>query len=189
MILEFITSHPYYSVFIGLVIGGESVLLPALYLATQKVLSIEYVWGLSLLATAISDTVWYYIGYKFSLQRLSGIPFFKKHIDTVHILSRLFRKHGLLLIFISKFVYGTRVASQVLSGSIKISFIKYFFVNMAGVIALNSVFTVLAYTVTTSLSQMEDYVYAFEVGFLILIIFIILTNILIRYHISKKWFH
>lgn len=189
MLLDFITTHPYFSVFIGLIIGGESVLLPALYLGTQKVLSIEYVWALSLLATAVSDTVWYFVGYKFSLQRLSSISFFKKHIDTVHVLSRLFRKHGLMLIFISKFVYGTRVATQVLSGSIKISFIKYFFVNMAGVIALNSVFTVLAYTVTTSLSQIEDYVYAFELGFLLLIIFIIMINIFIKYHISKKWFH
>lgn len=78
MLWEFIISQPYVSVFIGLIIGGENVLLPILYLATQKVFSIEYIWVLSLFATAITDTVWYYLGYKFSLQRLSGIPFFKK---------------------------------------------------------------------------------------------------------------
>jgi hypothetical protein len=59
---------------------------------------------------------------------------------------------------------------------------------MAGVISFNLVFTVLAYSVYTGLSRMKDYVYAFEVGFLIFIIFIIIINIIIKYSISNKFF-
>jgi membrane protein DedA with SNARE-associated domain len=66
MIWELIISHPYISVFIGLVVGGESVLLPTLYLATQNIFSIKYVWCIALLAVAISDSFWYYVGYRFS---------------------------------------------------------------------------------------------------------------------------
>jgi membrane protein DedA with SNARE-associated domain len=186
MIWEFIFLHPYLFLFVGLIIGGEAVLLPALYFGVQETLITEYIWGISLLAMTIADLFWYFVGRTLPLTYFANISFFKKRANIIHSFSQSFKKYGLLLIFFSKFVYGTRTAAQLFAGSTKIPFIKYFLVNTVSLIVLNAVFTVLAYTVSVSLEKMQEYIDAVGIGIAIFIALIIAINIIIKRCFSKK---
>jgi membrane protein DedA with SNARE-associated domain len=134
----------------------------------------------------IADLFWYFVGRTLPLTYFANISFFKKRANIIHSFSQSFKKYGLLLIFFSKFVYGTRTAAQLFAGSTKIPFIKYFLVNTVSLIVLNAVFTVLAYTVSVSLEKMQEYIDAVGIGIAIFIALIIAINIIIKRCFSKK---
>lgn len=146
MIYDQLATHPYVVMFIGLLLGGETILLPALYLGISGSVSLSAVVAISLLATAISDSLWYLLGRAVKVRKIPSMmssAVYKKHSKQMNELSRMFEKRGLAILFSSKFVYGTRTATQVLCGIKKIPFWKYFFVNIFGIIALNTLFIVI----------------------------------------------
>ncbi len=140
--------------FVGLLFGGETVLLPAIYFGISGAISLQAVIAISVLATAISDTFWYYLGCIISVEKIASISIFKKHAKKVMRLSHSFQENGLILLFFSKFVYGTRTAMQILCGVNRIAFAKYFFVNISGILALNTLFIVLSITVEKSFESL-----------------------------------
>lgn len=141
---SFIGNYPYLFLSVGLLLGGETVLLPALYLGITGSLNLLYVFLIMTIATVLSDTFWYLLG-RGAVPHILKIRFREK----IHAYGSAF--HGavkgreLFLLFFSKFVYGTRIAAQVLCGLHKVPFWRYFFVNLAAVIALACVYTIIVY--------------------------------------------
>lgn len=152
MLYDLISENIYVAMFIGLLFGGETVLLPAVYFGISGVISLKAVIAISILATAISDTFWYYLGRTAPIEQISSFRIFRKYSEKMMSLSRSFKDNGLVLLFFSKFVYGTRTAMQILCGANNIAFVKYFFVNISGILALNAFFIIIGLTVDKSLS-------------------------------------
>ncbi|MEK7611861.1 MAG: VTT domain-containing protein [Patescibacteria group bacterium] len=139
------TSYPYAFLFVGLLIGGETILLPALYLGMTGVFNTLYVVLVMIVATIISDIFWYALGR-------GAVPTTLKHFFKNKLASQADRLHEaiqgkeLLILFFSKFVYGTRIAAQVLCGIRKVSFWRYLGVNIAGVLALAAAYVLIIRT-------------------------------------------
>jgi membrane protein DedA with SNARE-associated domain len=133
----------YTALFIGFLFGGETILLPAIYFGIIGTINLKAVIALSILATVISDTFWYAVGRTIPGGSILHISILRKYRKKITGLSRPFKKNGLVLLFFSKFVYGTRTAVQILCGANNIAFINYFFINMCGILALNVFFIII----------------------------------------------
>ena len=130
-----LSEHPYVFIFVGLLFAGELVLLPSIYLAVTGRLQLEYVFAVAVIAMALSDLVWYYLGRSVPRERLER--FGGGRIGrAMGRIERLYVNRGPQILIGSKFVYGTRTAAQVLSGVHHMRLRTYLIANSIGVALL-----------------------------------------------------
>jgi membrane protein DedA with SNARE-associated domain len=133
---SFITEQPYAVLFFALLFGGETILVPAIYLALLGKLNL---WGLAAVAsvaTMLSDSGWYLAGRILPAEKVGRIRWLgKRWPQMFSYASGLFKRHGLKAIFFSKFIYGTRIAAQMLAGVARLAYYRYIIINLVGVIA------------------------------------------------------
>jgi|SRR3989344_8425214 len=149
---ELLADHMYILMFLGILFGGETVLLPAIYFGIIGKISLTTVIMISVTATVISDTAWYFLG----MVTAGKFSYFSKFIEyyrnQISLVAKAFRENSLVLLFVSKFVYGARTATQITCGVQKVPFVKYFFVNIFGILSLNALFVILGVTIQRSLN-------------------------------------
>ena len=179
--------HPYVFIFVGLFFFGETVFLPSLYLAFKGTLDVSTVIVLMILASLLSDLVWYIIGR--ALPRASAIRFMgDRAVRVMEHISKFFEVHYLKALYLSKFVYGTRTVVQVLSGMHKTPFWEYMLVNVLGTSSLAAGTLVLAYLTNSTVAALADTVHTLEIGFLVLLAVLACIFIFIRHAILRRWF-
>jgi len=156
----YLYAHPYLFLFVGLLFTGELVLLPAIYLAITGRLELAYVIAVSISTTMLKDFGLYYLGRKVpaaALQRLPG--------RGTNGLDRLFGQHGANVVFLSKFVYGTRAAAQILAGLHDLPLRVYLTANALGVAALTLILSGIAWMVVGTARRYADVVQSMEIAF------------------------
>ncbi len=182
----YISSHTYLLLFLGMLVGGETFLLPAAYLAAKGALSFPLLFLFSAMATLISDTVWYSIGRFFKLERiLSWKMFSKKQELSLKIFSG-FQNHSEKFLFLSKFLYGTRTLAQVLSGSIRMPFIKYSIVNLAGILSYLVLICCMALFTKKSLANFDHMSYNEYVTVAAFVVIVGIIHICLKKWLGKK---
>lgn len=124
-ILHLAPGYLYPALFFGISLLGGVVLLPALFLAIAGKLKLAYLFGTVLLAGFNSDSIWYAVGRRAKKDRLYRIPFVQKRILEADRFSEFFSRHSLWLLYVTKFIYGTRVASHVLAGMHKVKYVYF----------------------------------------------------------------
>lgn len=112
----------YPALFVGLTLLGGFVLLPAMYMTLTGHLDLFMLFMLTLFAAATSDSVWYIIGLFSKKEKLYRLSFIKKPMEEAKRFSDFYSRHGVRLVFFTKFIYGTRLASHILAGMHKISY-------------------------------------------------------------------
>jgi membrane protein DedA with SNARE-associated domain len=147
-----------------LLFAGELVLLPAIYLAITGRLELAYVIAIAITATMLSDFGWYYVGRRFPAAALQRLPGRGTH-GLVNGLDRLFDRRGAHVVFLSKFVYGTRAATQILAGVHDMPLRVYLLANVLGVTALTLVLSFLAWSVVGTARRYGDIVHNVEIAF------------------------
>ena len=143
---------------------GELVLLPAIYLAVTARLELAYVISLAITATMLSDFALYFLGRRFpakALQRLPG----RGTNKLVNGLDRLFTQRGARVLFLSKFVYGTRAVAQILAGVHDMPLRVYLIANTLGVATLTLVLSGIAWSVVGTARRYGDVVHNMEIAF------------------------
>lgn len=158
-------AHPYLFLFVGLLFAGEMVLLPAIYLAVTGRLEFAYVVSVAIAATLTSDFAWYFAGRRLpaaTLQRLPG----RGTTALVKGLDRLFTRKGAQVVFLSKFVYGSRVAAQVLAGVHDMPLRVYLPANALGATSLTLVLSGIAWSVAGAARRYADIVQRVEIAFI-----------------------
>ncbi len=178
----YISHYPYLLLFAGMLAGGETFLLPAVYLAINGAISFNMVVLLSCLATLISDSAWYAIGRSSSIAKTAIWKKLFKDEAAKAALAHIFEKHRRKLLYASKFVYGTRTLAQVLSGVVRMPFLEYSIINLAGILSYLLFISLLAIFTREGLASWDMMPYN---GYVSVIFFIIIVGIL---HIClKKW--
>ena len=141
----------YAPVFLGLLLGGEVVLVPAVYLSAVGVLDPLSVFALALVATLVSDSLWYLFG-KLMYQARKLLPeeqestaglkrrfvhrMYARVAPKIERLSAVFVENPIKILILSKFVYGTRTAMQVLSGMYRVPYRRYLIGDLIGSVLL-----------------------------------------------------
>lgn len=186
-VVNLFASYPYAITFVGLLIGGETVLLPALYLAVIGVLNGWYVMAIMLLATIISDVFWYSVG-RGIVPRIIQANVNQKRIIQLNKLSRVIAGKELIILFYSKFIYGTRIAAQILCGARNTSFPSYLIVNTLAVTTLGIVYYALVYLSVAEINALRNVQYKF-ITMLALVAIVAATIHFIAYtFVKRKWY-
>lgn len=181
-----LSQHPYLFIFIGLLVAGELVLLPSIYLAATGRLELGYVFSAAVVAMAISDLFWYFLGRAVPRPRLER--FTRGRIGAaMERMEQLFLRRGPQILIGSKFVYGTRTAVQILSGVHKMRLGTYFIANGIGVALLVSALCAVGYSVRGSVRRLGDFVDQMEIAFLIFVVVAVLVHMLVAWILRQRW--
>lgn len=182
----FFGGHLYLLLFIGLLFAGESIFLPAIYLALAGKLDLKIVVMLALSANIISDVVCYGVGYYVPTERLRRFVGLRisRGMDAIQ---GFFVRHRFKVVFGSKFVYGTRIVAHILSGTFKTPFVPYFAVNILGNVILCGVLTGLAIGTKSSIETFSASVHSAEIAFFVFVSLVIVGHLFIGCIISRIW--
>jgi membrane protein DedA with SNARE-associated domain len=130
--------------------------------------------------------MWYYVGRhmgdRFARRMVKG-----KIQERLERLSGPFAKHGPMVLFFSKFVYGTRMAAQILAGLQKMPIRKYLSINMLGIVTLTTFIAVLAYSIDETVENITDFIHSVEIAFLIFIVALVLMQLALGAYFKKLW--
>lgn len=131
-IIQIIREYGYIIVFFGAVIGGETFILAAAFLASIGYLNIFLVILISFLGSISSDSVWYLMGLRFRnvLARFTNSLPVKKYRR--RFFDKYFYTHYGKFLVISKFIYGMRIATLLASGYKKLPYKKFIAFNLLG---------------------------------------------------------
>lgn len=181
-----LSAYPYLALFLGLLVAGELILLPAIYLASTGRLEILPLLSVAFVATMISDVIWYGLGRRFpapTLQRMSG-RMSERFLAGVEA---AFNAGGKRLLFLSKFVYGSRTLMQVLAGIHQMPLRTYIWVNAAGVLAVTAVLTLIAYSIVGTSYRFSELVQDMEVAFLAFVLVSVTGFLLVSKKLRAQW--
>lgn len=184
--LEILSAYPYLALFAGMLIAGEIILLPAIFLATTGRIDLLAVVSVALLATLISDALWYVLGRRFPLsvaRRLSG----RVSDQVLNNIENTFKAGGGRILFMSKFVYGTRTLVQILAGMHGMPLRSYLPINMAGVLAVIIVLTLVSYSVVGTTYRLDDVIQGMELAFLLFLMISVSGFFLFSRMMKKRW--
>lgn len=184
--IDYFLNNPYPFIFTGLFFGGESVLFPSIFLALEGIITFRGLIITAALATILSDTAWYIVG-RFSSHVIFKWAWLKSTGEKAKALSAVFDRHGLRILFYSKFVYGTRTAVQILSGMHRMPFWKYISINTLGVLALLEVVIIVGIVAGKGTASFTSLYQRFSIFFLVGMGVVILLHLWLK-KLLKKWF-
>jgi membrane protein DedA with SNARE-associated domain len=176
----------YPTLFVGVIALGGIVLLPAMYLAMSGMFSLVHLFVITLLANLTSECVWYMIGFRAKKDRLYRLGFIKKRMEEAKKFSTFFTAHGALLVFLSKFIYGTRIAGQILAGVHRINFLKFLFATTLGSMIWFAIFYVLLKTADFSVSSVKSVASHIQLTFLMVAVVLTCINIFTGTYVRKR---
>lgn len=178
----------YLGIFAGILVGGESVFIPAVYLTFRNVIDPIPLILISASAGIISDSIWYWVGKTFPVHRLLEMKSLKRSREYIAHASSFFDRNSLKLLYLSKFVYGTRTAMQVICGQKRIPFGKYLIVNTLGILSWLLLLYGIAYALRQQLSHYEETVQNIELVFAVSFLIIMILLICFTRFYGKRWF-
>lgn len=173
---------------VGIMIGGETIMIPAVYFSFVGYIPLWKLVVISVLANLIADSFWYSVGRFFSFDKLKNMSWFSQYAEKIEEVGSSIKKHGLKFLFVSKFVIGTRTIMQILCGMNKIKLTKYLVVNTAGIIAYLFTFYGIAYIFRASLDQLNFSEVISEVSFGVIFILMLILSIYLGKKAQEKWF-
>lgn len=186
-VLDLVAAYPYLMLFVGLLLVGEAVLLPALYLATTGRLDPFSVIIVAVAATMLSDLAWFLLGRWSPVGAVEKMR--RRHSGhVVDRLQKLLSRNSSSLLFLSKFVYGTRIAAQVLAGALDMRFRSWAVINFAAVVTITLVMAGLAWGVVGTAQRMEELVEHIEIAFLLFLLLVMAAYLVVGMSMRKRWF-
>lgn len=180
-------AYPYLWLFLSLLVAGETVLLPAIYLGIAGRMSLVVVLGVSLLAVLVADSLWYALGRRLPRERVFRLPFVRRHRREVERLERSLRGKVLRFLVVSKLVYGSRIAAQVACGVGKVPFRRYCGANAAATLVPIGAFVGLAYAVRRGLGFLHETQHAFEISFAVFALLGATLVLLLSWLVKRRW--
>lgn len=186
LIPSVVTDYPYAFLALGLFVAGDSVLIPAVYFAMRGRLDPAAVAFIAFASMLLSDYMWYWIGGHLERRVFRNMVDgrLKRAIDR---LSGAFAVRSRQVLYLSKFVYGTRVAAEILAGTSKMRPWTFLWVDAAGVATLVAIFFALGYAIDVTTGGLESFVHGAEIALLIFIAVIVLAHVLTGSYIKRLW--
>ncbi|MBX4211046.1 VTT domain-containing protein [Candidatus Parcubacteria bacterium] len=186
--ISFLTEYRYAFIFIGMFVLGEAVLIPALYLSFQGVFDPLNVFFVSISATLLSDAMWYLIGRYLSTKDISESRLIQNRKEVFDKTTRLYDTYGLRILYLSKFIYGTRTIVQIITGYRKIPHRDYVVVNTLGALTYLFSFFLIASLMHASFDEFGALLNEVKIAILFIIIILVSVNIWVQQLAKRKSF-
>jgi membrane protein DedA with SNARE-associated domain len=166
---DFIIKFGYPALFLGTLLEGESCLIAAGFLAKSGYLNLNLVMLVALAGTYAADVTIYFLGRKKGEGIISRFPLAKTYFPKV---KRLFDRYGIWAIFITRYMYGLRLAAAGFMGLTKMRKRRYLPFNLLSCTIWAFVISNLGYIFGASLEALIGQIKHYEkiAGALIIII-------------------
>jgi len=131
-IIALLTQYKLPMLYLGAILFGETVIIPASFLSSSGFISPFSVLWVSLLGTMSADSLWFFAGDKL-LKCCEKYKWCKnRHKRVLHVIERLTSKNPFHYLILSKFLYGTRIATIIYLAMRKVKFAKFLSFNSLG---------------------------------------------------------
>jgi membrane-associated protein len=178
--LAFILTFLEASLFLGIVLPGETAVVAAGVFTAQGTLSIYVLIAVVIVGAIAGDSVGYALGKRY------GEPFFLKYGKYVFLKKErydeareFFQEQGGRAVFIGRFIAGFRSVIPFVAGAARLSYKRFLLANISGGILWSIVFSVIGYLVGKGWMQIQSYV-----GTAGIIIFIVTVFAIYGYFVS-----
>lgn len=151
---------------------GQIADVPIMFLALHGDISLAFVFIAGFLTDVTPDFFWYGVGRRIGISRFEHLPIFRNNTERIEKLDRAFHKYGGFILFSSKFIVGTGIASQVIAGAHRYNIYKAFVANALGSLSwLTLLYALARYFGSISVIQtgLEDIKYALLIFVLLVI--------------------
>jgi len=159
IVIDIIKQYGYVMVFLGTIVGGELIILAAVFLASLGFLNIYLVILFGLLGIIISDNWWYFVGTKIR----GKLDYFRKRFVSLKYHNKIesfgekFIDHYPKFLILSKFVYGARIVTLLTSGYKHIPYRKFVKFNLIGSCSWIIIIVFLGYVMGVSWNYLAQY--------------------------------
>ena len=129
--LALLYAYEFPALFFGGFFFGETVIIPAAFLAGEGILSLSSVFWVTFLGTIVADTIWFFVGptlFRFA-HRFAYVQ--TRSEGMMNRLETLYANKPFRALLVSKFVYGTRILTVLYLSLEKISAIRFLLINLA----------------------------------------------------------
>jgi len=134
------------TVFVGLVMPGETVLLAGAVAASRGYLNIYLVFAVGTIAAILGNVGGYFIGYYGGRPLLEQISHrFKRWEKAIDKAESYFDSHGTKTVFFGRFAAGIRVFVGALAGASRMNFLEFLLYTVISVILWTLSISVLGY--------------------------------------------
>ncbi|MBX4210939.1 VTT domain-containing protein [Candidatus Parcubacteria bacterium] len=186
--ISFLTEYRYAFIFIGMFVLGEAVLIPALYLSFQGIFDPLNVFFVSITATLLSDAMWYLIGRYLSTKDIRQSSLMQNRQEAFDNTTRLYDTYGLRILYLSKFIYGTRTIVQIITGYRKIPPRDYVVTNTLGALTYLFILFLVAGVMRASFNEFGTLLNEAKIALLFIIIILISVHLWVQQLAKRKSF-
>ena len=174
-IIQFLIQHGYTVLFVwvfaeqvGLPIPAAPILLAAGALAGEGRLNFAIAVGLAVMASLLSDTLWYLIGRQKGGSVLSLLCRISLNPDScVRRTLDIFSRHGARSLLVAKFIPGINTVAQSMAGIFHMHLLRFLLFDGVGACFWVGLFAGLGYLFSDQLEQVAGY--ALKLGTLLLV--------------------
>ncbi|GAA3386525.1 DedA family protein [Cryptosporangium minutisporangium] len=145
------------AVLLGMLLPGETAAIVAGVLASQQQLSLQAVIPLVVVAAIAGDTTGYLLGRRFGPNVLEGRLLRRRH-DQVERAAASLRRHGWLVIVVSRFLPFLRTVTPAAAGVSRLPYPAFFAASVAGCVLWGVGCPVLGYLAADSYERVEEVV-------------------------------
>lgn len=131
--IELLTQAHYLPLAAVLFLGGTPALVSAMYFVVTDRLELEMLLFLALSTTLLWDTLWYAAGRLLPLERLGRFRGFRTHDRFSAHFRSLAEPNRYLLLFLSRFVYGTNSLCSVVSGASSMKYLPFLLTSIGSI--------------------------------------------------------
>jgi membrane protein DedA with SNARE-associated domain len=164
---DLIIKFGYPALFVGSVLEGESVLIASGLLAKAGFLNLKLVMLIALTGTYIADVSIYFLGRSKGEGIIAKFPAARAYYPKV---KTLFDRYGILAIFVTRYLYGLRLAAAATFGVMKMKEIQYLPLNFLSCTIWAVLVGGLGYTLGASLEALIGQIKHYEMMVVPLII-------------------
>jgi membrane protein DedA with SNARE-associated domain len=178
-----IAEYGYWAVFVGCFLEGETVLLLAGFAAHRGMLQFEQVAVVAFVASTLGDQMFFWLGRRHGDKLLRRFPRLGLQIPRVQT---LLDRHHVALILSIRFLYGLRVAGPIAIGALRVSPLRFAWLNLIGAAIWAVLITTLGYQFGNALQWVFDDMHRIEETVLVLILLAGFGHFAWKYWRSRK---
>ncbi len=155
---------------------GSLALVPLMYLAVVGDISLSFLITATILGNFITDVFWMWLARRLGQHRIEKLWIVRENPQHLIKAEQSVKKHGTKMLFLSKFIQGTGIATQFAAGIFKIPWGKALTANLSGSIVWTGLVYLLAKK-ASSLSILEENISIIKWGFLIAFAAVVLFHL------------
>ncbi len=173
-IISLLSSYQLPAILIGAFFLGETVIIPAAFLAAQGFWSLINVFWLALAGTLMSDALWFLFGRRILLFFHKWEKYQKQSARLLKALEKISGQRSFLALLFIKFFYGTRILTIMYLSVRQVRFFTFLFFDTIGTMLWLAVILSIGWLAGKSMINLAPFLNKFEYAVLFLILVIII---------------